>query len=163
MGKQLKEYVISEFMNEGGYVVSRLFLVKAASLMLITLVFCGLSVNVKALNTVEVKEKFVRTYVEVAKLGREGVDVKPLVQRLKEALEKINEGKVDDAGRILNDVSERLVTLKNEAPRILMMNSLEKYVSVAAILSIPLLTYFLLPRVYLELWFKARRKWVVEK
>ncbi len=112
-----------------------------------------------------VKEEFIKLYVEVAELGKEGVNVTPLVHELSKALKLINEGTNESLVRaeyVLSHVRSEVESLKAESPRIVLMNDFRKYGTAAAIATIPVALYFLLPRAYLAIWFRVRKRWVVE-
>jgi hypothetical protein len=48
--------------------------------------------------------------------------------------------------------------LKNNAPSLILYMNASKALLVALLASMPLIVYILLPRLYLYLWFKTRRK-----
>lgn len=108
-----------------------------------------------------VYKEFLELYERTAKLAKQGIDVSSIVDKLGKALEMINSGRVDEASSLLSEVREQVRTLEDATPRIVFVNNLVKWSIVALLASIPILLYFLLPRLYLYLWYRARRKWVV--
>ncbi len=112
-----------------------------------------------------VREEFIKLYAEVAELGKEGINVTSLVHELSIALKLINEGTNESLARaesILSHVRSEVESLKAEAPQIILISNFRKYGTAAAIAAIPVALYFLLPRAYLAIWFRVRRRWVVE-
>ena len=59
---------------------------------------------------------------------------------------------------VANDVNGELVATAGAPLRLAVV----KAVKVGLLLSIPVLVYLLLPRVYLLLWYRSRRDWMVE-
>ena len=153
---------------EGGIIRYSAVLVIALCFLLLTpLVHSSLAWGqVPATSDVgNVKEEFIQLYIEVAELGKEGINVTSLVHELSKALKLINEGTNESlirAESILSRVRSELESLKAEAPRIILANNVRKYGAVTALASVPVVFYFLLPRVYLAIWFRVRRRWVVE-
>ena len=113
----------------------------------------------------EVKKEFIEIYTNIADLGKQGVNVSLLVHELSRALKLINDGSnksVSEAKTVLAHVRSEVESLKAKAPQIILMNNLRKYGTAAAIAAIPVAFYFLLPRIYLVIWFRVRKRWVVE-
>lgn len=111
------------------------------------------------------REELLSVYGELVRLSRLGVNVDDLVEDLSAALELINDGSSESLARarsILEDVRRRLEAVRSRASYEVAYRSLVKYSSVAVLAMIPLATYYLLPRVYLRIWFRARRRWVVK-
>jgi len=134
-------------------------------LLLTSLLITYSVISVEASSVDEVRKEFIDVYVDVAKLGREGINVTSLVHELSKALKLIDEGSNESllkAKAIIDHVKSEVKRLKAEAPRIILMDNLRKYLIVAALACIPIAFYFLLPRAYLALWFRVRRRWVVE-
>ena len=134
-------------------------------LLLTSLLITYSVISVEASSVDEVRKEFIDVYVDVAKLGREGINVTSLVHELGKALKLIDEGSNESvlkAKAIMDHVKSEVKRLKAEAPRIILMDNLRKYLIVAALACIPIAFYFLLPRAYLLIWFRVRRRWVVE-
>lgn len=120
-----------------------------------------------AVNTVpnDVMSDFLVVYKDVVELGRLGIDVSGLVSKLSVALDLISDGSPDSLSKaesLINDVRSEVYRLKSEANYYVMYRSLYKYSVVAVLALIPLATYYLLPRIYLIIWFRLRRRWVVK-
>ncbi len=110
------------------------------------------------------RNELIQLYTETVNLSREGVNVSGVVNDLSSALALIDEGSNESlikASQILSNASKEINALRAEAPRIKLMNDLRLYGTVAVLASIPILTYFLLPRAYLIMWFRSRRRWLV--
>ena len=120
-----------------------------------------------AVNTVpnDVMGDFLVVYKDVVELGRLGIDVSGLVSKLSVALDLISDGSPDSLSKaesLINDVRSEVYRLKSEANYYIMYRSLYKYSIIAVLALIPLATYYLLPRIYLIIWFRLRRRWVVK-
>ena len=110
--------------------------------------------------------RYLELYKRTADLGKRGINVSSIVDELGIVLELINNG--DDyslkrANELLDSIEKKLLSLERNAGNILLMENLRKYSIVGLIMSIPLLFYLLFPRLYLAIWFRVRRRWVVEK
>jgi hypothetical protein len=108
---------------------------------------------------------FLVVYKDVVELGRLGMDVSGLVSKLSVALDLISDGSPDSLSKaesLINDVRSEVYRLKSEANYYVMHRSLYKYSVVAVLALIPLAIYYLLPRIYLIIWFRLRRRWVVK-
>ena len=102
-------------------------------------------------------------YREAYRLARRGVDVSDIVHELDGALRLARQGRVEEATRLLEDASTRLERLSEQAGGILLRARLEKYLAVAVLASLPVITYLLFPRLYIQVWYRSRRRWVVER
>jgi len=125
-----------------------------------------LSTPVYAVDKDSLWNRYLELYKRTADLGRRGINVSSIVDELGIVLELINNG--DDyslkrASELLDNIENKLLPLERNADNILLMENLRKYSIVGAIMSIPLLFYLLFPRLYLAIWFRVRRRWVVEK
>ena len=125
-----------------------------------------LSTPVYAVDKDSLWNRYLELYRRTADLGRRGINVSSIVDELGIVLDLINNG--DDyslkrAGELLDSIENKLLSLERNADNILLMENLRKYSIVGAIMSIPLLFYLLFPRLYLAIWFRIRRRWVVEK
>ncbi|RLE91246.1 MAG: hypothetical protein DRJ55_05900 [Thermoprotei archaeon] len=114
----------------------------------------------------KLQREIIGLYIRLVRLSEEGIDTRELVNLLSEALELLNNednASSIKAQKIVSKVREAVEKLEAERPSIVISKNLSKYGTAAAIASIPVLFYLLFPRIYLELWYKTRRKWVVEK
>ena len=107
--------------------------------------------------------------VEVGKLVKElgyleskGVDVSSLIEDLDKAIKLYEMGERKEALKIIRSIEAEVSKLKAIANEVAMRRTIYKAVTVAALASIPVIVYFLLPRAYLYLWYLPRRKWIVE-
>lgn len=100
---------------------------------------------------------------KLGELQRRGVNVTVYVERVNEALKEAERGDYSGALSALQglsaEVDEALAATEGAPLRLAVV----KAVKVGILLSIPLLVYLLLPRVYLHLWYLSRREWVVEE
>lgn len=110
-----------------------------------------------------VEDRILALYGEAYRLSKRGVDVSDVVHRLDRALRLARQGDVEDASRVLDEAEALLSQLSGQASSTLLKARLEKYLAAAALASLPVLTYLLLPRLYLKIWYRSRRRWVVER
>ncbi|MEM0471708.1 MAG: hypothetical protein QXI22_07215 [Sulfolobales archaeon] len=88
-------------------------------------------------------------------------DIDGIVARLGEAVRLWESGKRDEALRVVDGVNAEISGLEERAWVIEVQFYLGLAVRVLAFLSLPLIVYFGLPRVYLRLWYYFRRRWLV--
>jgi len=105
--------------------------------------------------------KLYELYVRVVKLASQGVDVGEVAEHLSRALKLLELGQYGEAAEEVGRAEEVLTRLELSANTIALRASLAKYGGVAALASVPLAVYVLLPRVYVYTWYRARRRWVV--
>lgn len=106
--------------------------------------------------------EFLEVYREVVMLAKAGMNVSSLVGKLNEVLNLIEIS--DDESHIeelLHRIRVEVSNLEDRAREATIYNTVTKTVSVLVLASIPVAFYVLFPRVYLAVWFKVRRKWVV--
>lgn len=111
-----------------------------------------------------ITSEFLDIYKELVELSGLGVNVSELVKELSVVLDLISDGSVESitkAESILKDVRARLEVLKVRAGYEVLYANLVRYSMVASLALIPIATYLLLPRIYLKIWFRVRRRWVV--
>lgn len=106
--------------------------------------------------------EFLDLYIEIAKLATQGVDVSNLIEKLKKVHENLINHRDEDAILIIEDIRNEINTLKQSMPTIIFFQNLVKGLMITFLASIPILIYILLPRIYIYLWYRARRKWVVK-
>lgn len=106
-------------------------------------------------------EKFLSIYGRVMNLALEGVDVHQYVTALNEVLQLLESNKFREAVELMNRIDSDLRELESRAGNIIFAKTLSKYATAAAILSLPAIVYFLLPRLYIYSWFRSRRRWVL--
>lgn len=94
-------------------------------------------------------------------LHSKGLDVKPVIETLNNAVKAYYESNVVYAHECLEKAKQLVRELKSVAENVYLANLVTKTCTVTALASLPLIVYFALPRAYLYLWFTFRRKWVV--
>ncbi|MEM0453148.1 MAG: hypothetical protein QXO98_00610 [Sulfolobales archaeon] len=112
----------------------------------------------------DIENEFLSIYKELVELSTLGVDVSDLIKELSVVLELIGDGSNESIAKAeskLKDVRARLEILKSRASYETLYMNLIKYSSITLLALVPVVTYFLLPRVYLKVWFKVRRRWVI--
>ena len=131
---------------------------------LLLLVFCSLiPVAVgENLGGEELDARVGKLLKDLEELYSKGVGIEGLVKELNKAIDLYYNGSRDEALEVINNIEKEVQALKSVADRVALEKALIKYASVAAALSIPLVVYFALPRLYLYLWYYTRRKWIVE-
>jgi len=98
---------------------------------------------------------------EAGKLYSKGVDVTMVIEKLDNAIALYENGRVDEAYATLSEARSMIMDLSSVADQVYYYNTLVKAVTVAVLAVIPIAIYLLLPRIYLYVWFKTRRKWIV--
>jgi hypothetical protein len=94
-------------------------------------------------------------------LYMKGVNVTDVVKKLDEVVELYERGDIDRARDILNDTEVEVLELEKIADNVYRSIVISKAITIAFLVSIPVAVYYFLPRVYLYIWFKLRRKWLV--
>jgi hypothetical protein len=98
---------------------------------------------------------------EAGRLYSKGVDVAVVIEKLDNAIALYESGRVDEAYAALSEARSMIMDLSSIADRVYYYNTMVKAVTVAVLAVIPIAIYLLLPRIYLYVWFKTRRKWIV--
>jgi len=98
---------------------------------------------------------------EAGELHSKGLDVTEILEKLNNAIALYEEGSVEDANRLLREVKSLIENSRIIANSVYLTNIVIKIVTISILIAIPLVVYFLLPRLYLYLWYKSRKKWVV--
>jgi hypothetical protein len=98
---------------------------------------------------------------EAGRLYSKGVDVAVVIEKLDNAIALYESGRVDEAYAALSEARSMIMDLSSVADRVYYYNTMVKAVTVAVLAVIPIAIYILLPRIYLYVWFKTRRKWIV--
>ena len=106
--------------------------------------------------------EFIKVYIDVVKLAEKGLDVTHLVEELKKAHYLLLNNETSEASLLLSSIKDEVKKLENNAPSLILYMNASKALLVALLASMPLIVYILLPRLYLYLWFKTRRKWVIK-
>lgn len=108
-----------------------------------------------------VRDEFLELYVEVARLGREGVDVSRVVKELSELHSVMERNDSVYVDVLLKQLRLEVENLKARAPTILFYKNAVKISTAILLAAIPIALYLLLPPLYLHIWFRTRRRWVV--
>mgnify|MGYP000406751310 CR=1 FL=1 len=111
----------------------------------------------------EIRGRVAELYVRVYQLGRDGINVSHVISELNMIVGYIDEGRYDDALRLLDKVSNEVSSLEEVSNEIIFWSNFYKYSTVAILVSIPIMSYLLIPRIYTEIWFRLRRRWIVSK
>jgi len=99
----------------------------------------------------------------VRRLEAKNVDTTQVVELINEAVEKYQEEDETRALQILGEVDFLLDSLERSVDQVYYQYVFTKAITVIVLALIPILVYTLLPRIYLYLWFKTRRKWIVRE
>ena len=132
----------------------------SASLILLTLLISLVFHSVVVLCE-DPYERFLEIYSRVVNLALKGINVSQYVTILNNALQLLEENRSEEAMELMNSIEADLSELESIAGNIVLSQTLIKYATAAAILSLPVLVYLLLPRLYVYIWFKSRRRWVL--
>ena len=97
------------------------------------------------------------------KLGKECVNVTDIVSEMNIAIKYIDNGQYDNADKLLNKIDSQVTHLEDISGNILFWSNFWRYFTVAVLLSIPVLTYFILPRLYITIWYRLRRRWIAKR
>ncbi|RLG60686.1 hypothetical protein DRN84_04330 [Candidatus Geothermarchaeota archaeon] len=97
------------------------------------------------------------------KLGKEGINVTSIVHELNTVVKYIDDGDPSKALDLLTKISSEVSDLEDRSGDIILWNNIYRYGSVAILLSIPVLAYLIIPRVYIEIWYRLRRRWSIAR
>jgi len=91
------------------------------------------------------------------------VNVSSLIQRVNEDIKGLEK----DPGNTtyikdLESIREEIKALKTDAENIYIINNIIRYSTAVGIGLVPVAVYILLPRIYLYIWYRTRRKWIVQ-
>ena len=99
----------------------------------------------------------------LSRLRSMGANVTGLVDEVNRAIQFAESGDMDSANGILDRVEANITSLEPVVEHEYKIHTIEKYSVVAFLLLLPVIVYIGLPRLYLALWFRLRRKWIVEE
>ena len=119
-----------------------------------------------AISYEEVWGKFTELFRYVEELSSEGMNVSLIVSELNDVLTLIEENTTESLTKAmdrLRDIELEVSELRGELSSFKFWRDVSLATKIAVLASIPILMYLLLPRVYISLWFKCRRRWVVKK
>ncbi|MEM1642754.1 MAG: hypothetical protein QXI85_08215 [Desulfurococcaceae archaeon] len=98
---------------------------------------------------------------ELEYLHSRGLRVDDVVDLLNKAIGEYSRGNTQSAIAYLEEAKQRVVYLKPVAEKVYLEILITRGLTVAILASIPILIYFVLPRVYLYVWFKLHRRWII--
>lgn len=98
---------------------------------------------------------------DIEYLSSRGVDVSQVIRILNEAHELIVENRLDEAKILVDNAKNTISQLHRESNVVYQKIILEKVLKITSFASLPFIVYFTLPRIYLYLWYRPRRKWLV--
>ncbi len=99
----------------------------------------------------------------VQQLEAKHVDTHSVVEKINEAVMAYEQGDYARASSILGEADSLLMELEKSSQQAYIFYTISKALSVAVLALTPLLVYIILPRAYVYLWFKTRRKWIVRE
>ena len=100
---------------------------------------------------------------KAGELYSKGLNITVVLEKLNRAIALYEEGDVEDANMLLSEVNSLIGDMRVLADRVYLVNMVIKIVTVLVLAVIPLAVYFLLPRIYLYVWYKTRRKWILSR
>jgi hypothetical protein len=100
---------------------------------------------------------------KAGELYSKGLNITVVLEKLNRAIALYEEGGVEDANMLLSEVNSLIGDMRALADRVYLANMVIKVVTVLVLAVIPLAVYFLLPRIYLYVWYKTRRKWILSR
>ena len=108
-------------------------------------------------------ERWLDDYARVYKLRSKGVDTGKLEEKLLTVYLAIKKNETGSSiERMLDQLEHNISITERNADRIVTYAIIGKAVEAGLILSFPVLFYLGFPRIYIQVFFKTRRKWVVE-
>ena len=91
-----------------------------------------------------------------------GVNISDIIDLLNRAIQYTDRN-ISEAQRLISIAKEEISERRSYAENTYLMNLVIKYLEITAIASIPLLVYLFLPRIYLYLWYRSHRKWIIKR
>lgn len=128
--------------------------------IVITVILLSLLNTLRAQNFLY--DEFINIYVEVAYLSDKGLNVTHLTEQLKELYKAILVNDTEKAHLLISSLWKNLEETKREASKELVLRKIEKGAIVTFFACLPLLVYLLLPRIYLYVWYKTKKRWVIK-
>jgi len=109
------------------------------------------------------EEKVKTLFNEVYVLSERGINVSSAVEELDKGVKALNQGQCNKAETYLQSAEDKINALRENADTVILQKNIIKWATVGILAAIPIVTYLLLPRIYMGLWFRYRRKWKVRK
>ena len=110
-----------------------------------------------------VRDRLVNIYVRVYRLGKSGINVSSVVDLLNRVEDRLGSGDLTGASNLLDEAESMVSRLEESSGDILFWMNIYRYGAAAILISIPILAYIFIPRLYLMLWFRLRRRWLVRR
>jgi len=104
-----------------------------------------------------------RAFSLIELLSSEGMNVSRQVNLLNSALALYRQGKVKEADNLVNTALSELTSLQKELPNYKFWRNFWLFLRISAIAIVPPAFYYIFPRIYAYLWYRARRKWIVRR
>jgi len=98
-----------------------------------------------------------------SELYSKGLDISVIIEKLNSAIVSYEEGDVNESNRLLGEARSLIENMGTIADNVYFTNIVLKAITVGVLATIPVLVYVLLPRLYLYLWYKSRKKWIVSR
>jgi hypothetical protein len=143
------------------------------SLMLLLLLFTMLSLI--SVTTCETEEEAItllrEVYSKLVEAEKAGADISNASQQLNKALTLIKSLEEGQANReealqqaisIIKEVDSMIPTLIEEGHKATFLKNLYTGLAIASIISLIILAYILTPRIFWNLWIRARKHWIVK-
>jgi hypothetical protein len=70
---------------------------------------------------------------------------------------------MEEADNLVNTALSELTSLQKELPNYKFWRNFWLFLRISAIAIVPPAFYYIFPRIYAYLWYRARRKWVVRR
>jgi len=94
-------------------------------------------------------------------LNSMGVDVENLTKSLNTAIKLYESNRSSEA--LLENLSAEIQVLKSRAEEIHFRIMLSRYLGMASVLSLPVVAYLAIPRIYLYVWYRLHRSWIARR
>ena len=101
-------------------------------------------------------------FKRVEVLGAQGMNVSLAANLINRGIEALEKGDLAAASALLDRAGEVVAELERDLPAFSTWSRFRLYATVGGLLAVPVLFYLLFPRVYVGLWYRARRRWLVE-
>ncbi len=106
---------------------------------------------------------WLKTYRLVKAIAEEGGDTSKYLEKLNETYTLIARGESDRAIHELEKLYSDALKYYHELDASYKLMIASKIIILLLILSTPIIFYIVFPRIYLEVWFRTRKNWVVEE
>ncbi len=128
-----------------------------------SLLLLPVSIEASEISCQSLEEKVKTLFNEVYVLSERGINVSSAVEELDKGVKALNQGQCNKAETYLQSAEDKINALRENADTVILQKNIIKWATVGILAAIPIVTYLLLPRIYMGLWFRYRRKWKVRK